>query len=131
DDIQRANPHVSRPARSTKTVRVDSHLSSTSAFWPKATAGSDYEAVSGRLTFAPGETTKSILVPVYGDRTAEDDEHFNVILNHASGASLADSWGHVIILDSAPRIYITDYPAAWEIDGFMTIEARRTAAYAL
>jgi len=118
-------------APSNKTVRVDYRASSTFAVWPKATAGSDYEAVFGRLTFAPGEITKSILVPVYGDRTPEDDEYFDVILNHASGAGVTFPLGRVTILDSAPRIYITDYPAAWEADGFMTIEVRLTAAYDL
>src|SRR5207249_1166280 len=33
-----------------------------------ASAGSDYQAVSGKLTFARGETSKSILVPVIGDQ---------------------------------------------------------------
>src|SRR5262245_66624743 len=36
-----------------------------------AVAGSDYKAVSGSLTFAVGETEKTILVPVYGDQVPE------------------------------------------------------------
>ena len=36
-----------------------------------ATAGSDYNAVSGTLTFTKNETTKSILVPIRGDRIVE------------------------------------------------------------
>ena len=34
-----------------------------------ASSGSDYDSVSGTLTFAPGETTKPISVPVHGDTT--------------------------------------------------------------
>ena len=36
-----------------------------------ALAGSDFRAVSGKVTFAPGQTSKSILVPVIGDRRGE------------------------------------------------------------
>ena len=36
-----------------------------------ATAGSDYQAASGMLTFAPGETSKTITVLVNGDRLVE------------------------------------------------------------
>src|SRR5262249_60680605 len=50
---QNAELRVLLSAPSNKTVRVDYHASSTFAVWPKATASSDYEAVSGRLTFAP------------------------------------------------------------------------------
>src|SRR5207245_4992803 len=39
-----------------------------------ATAGSDYVAVSGSLTFAPGETTKSITVLVKGDTVIESED---------------------------------------------------------
>ena len=35
-----------------------------------ATAGQDYGAVSGTLTFAPGQTVQYISVPVYGDTSA-------------------------------------------------------------
>ena len=32
-----------------------------------ATAGSDYTATSGMLVFAPGETSKTLAVPIVGD----------------------------------------------------------------
>jgi len=49
-----------------------------------ATAGSDYQAKSGTLTFAPGQTTQTITIVVYGDKTAESDETFFVNLNSPS-----------------------------------------------
>ena len=41
-----------------------------------ATAGSDYVAKSGTLTFAPGETTKTITIAVNGDSKKEANEYF-------------------------------------------------------
>ena len=41
-----------------------------------AQAGSDYKATSGWLVFAPGQTTATVTVDVYGDRTREVDETF-------------------------------------------------------
>ena len=39
-----------------------------------ASAGSDYNATSGDLSFGPGETTKTIDVPINGDTALESDE---------------------------------------------------------
>ncbi|MEW6257959.1 MAG: Calx-beta domain-containing protein [Pseudomonadota bacterium] len=55
-----------------------------------ATAGSDYAAASGTLTFAPGETTKTIQVTVNGDAVVEGNETLNLTLSSPSGATLAD-----------------------------------------
>ena len=68
-----------------------------------ASAGSDYQAVSGKLTFAKGETSKSILVPVIGDTTPEPDEAFFVNLSGAKNATIADGQGVVTIQDDDPR----------------------------
>lgn len=46
-----------------------------------ATAGSDYTATTSSVTFAPGETSKTISVPVVGDTTDEPDETFTVTLS--------------------------------------------------
>jgi hypothetical protein len=70
-----------------------------------ATAGSDYTAVSGTLTFAPGETNKTIVVPVLQDSSPEDTELFNVTLSNPSGgATLGQAIrGQVNILDDERR----------------------------
>ena len=47
-----------------------------------ATAGSDYTAASGDVTFAAGQTSKTITVAVLGDRLAEPNETFVVNLSH-------------------------------------------------
>ncbi len=41
-----------------------------------AKSGDDYVAKSGTLTFAPGETTKTITIVVKGDNKKEADETF-------------------------------------------------------
>jgi hypothetical protein len=73
-----------------------------------ARAGSDYGATSGRLTFAPGETTKMIAVPVYGDRLAEADESFVITLGGAQRAKVGDGRGVVTIAEDEPRLRIGD-----------------------
>lgn len=54
-----------------------------------ANAGSDYTAVSGTLNFAPGETVKTITVPIANDTVAEADEFFSVQLGALSGSGFS------------------------------------------
>ena len=49
-----------------------------------ATAGSDYTSASGPITFAPGETSKTIVVDVIGDTAFEANETFSVTLSGVS-----------------------------------------------
>ncbi|WP_294637697.1 Calx-beta domain-containing protein, partial [uncultured Aquabacterium sp.] len=56
-----------------------------------ATAGADYEARSGVVTFAPGETSKVIEVPILDDDTFENSEFFNLVLSDAVNATLGNS----------------------------------------
>lgn len=49
-----------------------------------ATAGSDYTATSGTVTFFPGQTTKNVTVSVSGDLIAEPDETFSLLLSTAT-----------------------------------------------
>ena len=63
--------------------------------------------MSGSVTFAAGQTSKSIAVPVNGDRLGEENETFVVNLSLAAGtAALGDSQGLGTILDDEPRISI-------------------------
>jgi hypothetical protein len=56
-----------------------------------ATAPSDYAATGGTLTFAPGETTKTVTVQVNGDTRKEPNETFTLNLANATGnATIAD-----------------------------------------
>ena len=69
-----------------------------------ATAGSDYAATGGTLTFPAGTTTQSIGVTVNGDTTVEPNETFTVTLTSPSGATLvrATATGTIVNDDTAP-----------------------------
>jgi hypothetical protein len=73
-----------------------------------AAAGSDYQARSGSLTFAPGETSKTITVPVNGDRLGEGDEYFTVSLTGVTngGISPEAGLGFGTIVDDEPRFRV-------------------------
>jgi hypothetical protein len=73
-------------------------------------AGSDYMASSGMLFFLPGNTTKTLTVPVIGDNTLEPDETFLVNLTNPINATLGDSQGQGTILNDdgvPPTISLT------------------------
>jgi hypothetical protein len=53
-----------------------------------ATSRSDYDAVSGTITFAAGQTSKSFRVFITNDFYVESNETFNLILSNVSNANL-------------------------------------------
>ena len=72
-----------------------------------AKAGADYEATSGTLSFAPGETAKTVAVAVLDDAHDEGEEVLVLRLENARGARLGDRL-------AVGRIENTDHmPAAW------------------
>jgi len=73
-----------------------------------AVAGSDYQSTSGTVTFAAGETSKTIAVLVNGDRTGEANETFSVNVGLSGGnAVVGDAQGIATIVDDEPRMNIT------------------------
>ena len=67
---------------------------------PGTAATNDYIGVSGTLTFAPGETSKTISVTARTDIRAETDEVFYVNLSGATGgATVTDGQGAGTIYD--------------------------------
>ena len=67
-----------------------------------ATAGADYTRTSGTLRFAPGETAKTVRVPVLDDVVDEGEETFTLRLSAASGARIADGEATGTIVNSDP-----------------------------
>ena len=64
-----------------------------------ASAGNDFEPVSGSLLFPPGTTNQTVVVSVLGDRFYEPTETFALGLTNAVNAGLPHSEGIVTILD--------------------------------
>ncbi len=75
-----------------------------------ALAGSDYTARSGRLTFARGESSKTVSVPVTNDLLDEpDEETFTLRLSGPAGTVIAagkgTAAGVIVDDDRMPRLY--------------------------
>ena len=70
---------------STLTVTVDYATSNGTA-----TAGQDYTATSGTLSFSPGDTAKTVTVPVLNDAIDDGIETMTLTLSNASNARIAD-----------------------------------------
>jgi len=94
---------VTLSAASTEPVTVAYAIANGSA-----SAGSDYQAASDTLTFATGQTSKTITVQVVGDRLPEPNETFYVNLNNPTSGAFADGQGVGTIVDDEPRISISD-----------------------
>jgi hypothetical protein len=70
-----------------------------------ASSGSDYQAASGVVSFAAGQTTRTLTVNVLGDTAVETDETFAVNLSGPVGATVADPQGvGTISDDDAPAL---------------------------
>ena len=72
-----------------------------------AKAGEDYTAASGTLTFAAGETSKSVSVTVLDDAHDEGAETLTLRLSNAAGATINDGEATGTIENSDPM------PKAW------------------
>src|SRR6476660_2540917 len=74
-----------------------------------ATAGSDYIATSGALTFAPGEVEKPVVVLVNGDTVDEAQETLFLDISNVQNATVSSSRGTGFIVDDdGPTISIND-----------------------
>ena len=106
---------LSAAAQQTTTVRYQT-VDGT------AIAGSDYNGASGTLTFRVGQRTGTVPVTIRGDRTAENDEAFQVVLSNATNATLGDAsaTGSILDDDSIPRTVTVAGPAAVNEGGVAT-----------
>jgi hypothetical protein len=99
--------NVTLSAASTETITVAYATANGTAI-----AGSDFQAASDTLTFAPGETSKTVSVLVNGDRLGEPNETFSVNLSAAANAIITVGHGIGTIVDDEPRISISDVAKA-------------------
>lgn len=115
---------VTLSSASQQTVTVDYFTSDGSAKAP-----GDYEFVSGTITFNPGQTSRTIAVPVAGDTVAEPTENFFVNLLNPVNATVATAQGTGTINDNdASGTFQFSAPtgAASESAGSVTVTVNRT-----
>ncbi len=90
-----------------------------------ATAGSDYEAKSGQLSFAPGETEKTIEIVILGDDVNEENETVLVNLSDVAGAGLSGGGGQgsgtIVDKNAPPSLSINDVQAREGEGGTFTV----------
>ena len=93
-----------------------------------ATAGSDYTATSGTLTFAAGETAKTVAVPVLDDDHDEGSE--TLTLSNPSEAYLADgtATGTITNTDAIPQAWIARFGRTVADQVLDAVDARLRAA---
>lgn len=94
---------------SSQTVTVDYATAAGTAV-----ANNDYTTTSGQLTFTPGQTTRTITVPINGDTNDESDETFTVNLSNASNADIIDgtATGTIVDDDGLGSLTINDQTVA-------------------
>jgi hypothetical protein len=113
ENVGSASCSVTRTGNTSGAVTV--HYATSNG---TATAPADYAAVSGSLTFADGETTKTIVVPILDDNIDEPDETLSLTLsdfNAAAGAPGSLSTTLLTITDDDP-------PPSISIDDIVVLE---------
>jgi M6 family metalloprotease-like protein len=89
-----------------------------------STTGGDYLATRGTLRFAPGETIRTVSVPVTGDAVIEANETFFVNLSGVVNATFADAQGMGTIANddnvSAPANVVATATSATAVNIFWT-----------
>ncbi len=84
------------------------------ATWPQGDPGVDYTPVSGTFTFAPGQVTTSIVVPIHGDVVPEPTESVVVSVHDSVHAAIGGFWGLAlggIVDDDTPPAQAAVLPA--------------------
>ena len=100
---------ITLSAASGKTITLEYETANGTA-----TAGTDYTSASGTLTFAAGETSKTVDVTVNGDTITEPNETVLLNLSNAGNATIADTQGSGSITndDAEPAISVNDVSVA-------------------
>ncbi len=72
--------------------------------------GEDYEALNAEtITFAPGETTKTVPIKIISDLISEEDENFIVILDNPQGIEVGEGQATITVTnDDKPTLSIVN-----------------------
>ena len=93
-----------------------------------ATAGADYTAVSGTLSFAPGETEKTVSVAILDDAVDEGKEKFKLTLSNPQGAFLRathrEAVGVIVNDDPLQKMWLSRFGRMVASDAVEAVTAR-------
>ena len=97
-----------------------------------ATAGSDYTSTSGTLTFASGETSKTVSVPVLDDAHDDGGETLTFTLSNPSGATIddAEATGTIDNTDAMPKAWLARFGRTVASQVLDAVESRLEATRA-
>jgi hypothetical protein len=115
--VVNANFIIRLTGTSTQTVSVDFATQDGTAL-----AGQDYVATNGTVTFAPGETSKTVTVLVTADGPPEEDEVFTMALSNASSGIIRRGTGTCVITEARINLVRLDTAVV-----FQTLAGRRYA----
>ena len=90
-----------------------------------AKAGEDYTATSGTLTFAPGETEKTVAVTIIDDEVEDSGETFTLVLSDPSGGLLGNTEATGTIFNTESTLTMSE-PAGGDLPGNTTTAGRVT-----
>jgi len=97
-----------------------------------ATAGSDYEAASGALTFEPGQTSGTVSVAVLDDDLDEGSETLTLTLSYPNPSSVrladAEATGTISNTDKMPKAWIARFGRTVADQVLDAVESRMRAA---
>jgi hypothetical protein len=106
---------VTLSAPSSQTVTVNFTTADGTAI-----ASADYSAKSGKLTFAPGETSKTVNVVIIGDTVDEGNETLFLKLTNPVNAPIVDSTAIGTIVDNDQVLITIDNQSVTEGDSGTT-----------
>jgi hypothetical protein len=89
----------------------------------------DFLSTSGTLSFAPGETTKTVAVTIMGDPYMETDEAFTLALSGVSNASIAQGTGTATIVQDGDSIIGISILDAKVVEGDAGSSGTRTMTF--
>ena len=119
----RMNFVVTMTPASSSTVKVDYRTSDGTA-----TAGEDYISVTGKLTFLPGDTTKTVSVEVLNDTLDDSGETFTLTLSNPRGGNArlggAVATGTIENTDPVPQAWLARFGRTVASQAVDTITSR-------
>jgi hypothetical protein len=120
---------VIRSGSLTGTVTVDFTISDGD-YSNRAVSPADYKATTGTLTFAEGESSKTITVEIVNDTLDESDEIFLIRLSNPTGSAMVGGEGLIAvrIIDDDPALtYTANNVTVTEGEGRATLTVTRTS----